>query len=104
MDFNGSNINGADYLRVMEENGCLIVWEKSPPWGSSKREFISLRAQNGQAVRFEQPIQTSYIEVPHQCLDGFLRDGLVEELDRDDENGKARYTLTNAGKKAARSF
>jgi len=89
-----------EYLELLANNGCSILFEKAAPAGELKRDMISLASYDGRYLRMTTPQGFSVcpVEVPRAIFDDCLANKFIEQDGPEERDGRILFRLTNAGR------
>jgi hypothetical protein len=93
-------IYSTEILHILAANNCHLVLEKGAPAGRLKRDFISVKTEDGRDVSYRtlQGAFASSIEVPREILDDFIQASLLKQDGLEDSEGRTIFRLTIDGK------
>ena len=97
-------IGSTEYLSLLAESDCHLLFERSTPRGRLKRDFISIKHNDGRYLELRTPqgYRVSPVEVPRAVLDDFIRASLVSQDGPEGDDGSATYRLTSDGQARGR--
>jgi hypothetical protein len=89
-----------EYLELLANNGCSILFEKAVPAGKLKREMISLASHDGRHLRMSTPqgFSACPVEVPRAIFDDCLARKFIVQDGPEDGSGRVLFRLTDAGR------
>jgi hypothetical protein len=92
-------IGSSDFLRLLADNDCHLVFEKGAPAGALKRDFISLKRRDGRDLALSTPqgYQACPVELPRSIFDDFLAASLIRKGGPTDQDQRIIYNLTIDG-------
>ena len=93
------HINSTEFLKLIAENNCHIVFEKGAPSGHLKRDFISLRTQDDRAFELltAQGFHVCPVELDRVIFDDFIAASLIEQDGSEDSEDRIVFRLTSDG-------
>jgi hypothetical protein len=94
------HINSTEFLELIVENDCYILFEKGIPSGHLKRDFISLMTQDGRALSLSAPqgFRASPIELPRAIFDDFIAASFIKKDGPENSEGRTVFRVTPDGR------
>jgi hypothetical protein len=97
------HIGSTEYLKLLADNDCYLLLERSTPAGRMKRDFISIKCNDGRDLSLQTArYRVSPVELPRAVLDDFIRASFVKQDGPEAEDGSITYRLTNDGRERGR--
>ena len=91
-------------LQLIEQRDCHILYEKGPPAGRLKRDYISLKTEDGHGLAIRDLDRVDFpIELPPEMFSDYLAARFLEQDGPEDAEGRTIYRLTPKGRKAGRA-
>jgi hypothetical protein len=92
-------IGSTDFLTLLADNDCHLMFEKGAPAGVLKRDFISLKHRDGRNLALSTPqgLLECPVELPRSIFDDFLAARLTRQVGPADENQRIVFNLTVDG-------
>jgi len=88
-----------DFLHLIANNDCRVLFEKGAPAGKLKRDLIYLTDHTGKALTLSTPqgYRSSPVELHRSIFDDFLAASLIRQ-DGEGSDDKIMFALTPDGK------
>ena len=92
------SIGSSEFLSLIAQNNCYVLFERSVPVGRLKRDFISIKHSDGRdlALSNAQGYRVCPVELPRAILDDYLRHSFIKQ-DGPEQDGSIIYRLTKDG-------
>jgi hypothetical protein len=90
-----------DYLKLIAQNNRYILSKRATPRGRLKRDYISIKTNDGRDLVLQTPAGYRHtpVELPTEILDYLLRVSFVTPHGPPDAEGKIIYRLTDEGRR-----
>jgi hypothetical protein len=98
------HIRSTEYLKLLADNNCYLLLERSAPAGRMKRDFISIKYNDGRNLELRTPrgYKVSPVELPRTVFDDFIRASFIKQDGPEGVDGSTTYRLTNDGRERGR--
>jgi hypothetical protein len=92
-------MGSTEYLALIADHDCHLLFEKGAPYSDRKRDFISLKSREGRDVSLSTPggLKSCPVELPRSIFDDFLAASLIRQDGAEDENHGIVFRLTVDG-------
>jgi hypothetical protein len=91
-------LGSTDFLTMIADNDCRVLFEKGAPVGKLKRDFIYLADRTGKALAVATPqgYHTGPVELHRSIFDDFMAASLIQQ-DGKASDDKIMFALTPDG-------
>jgi hypothetical protein len=92
-------IGSTNFLKLLADNDCHLVFEKGAPYSTRKADFITLKRRDGRNLSLSTPqgYQACPVELPRSIFDDFVAANLIRQGGPEDENQRIIFNLTVGG-------